>query len=452
MMTAHAAPGTMMKKVSRTEASPGRAVEHVVVLGANGTMGYGSAALFTSAVPKVTMLARTKEKAAQGLAAAVKAVRSPTVADHVVTGSYDDLERVLASADFVFEAVTEELELKREYFERIDRARRPDSIVTTVTSGLSINLLAEGRSDSFKRNFLGLHFFNPPNVIVGTELIAGKATDPAVVDFVDQFCARRLGRVMIRTFDTPGFAGNRVGFKVLNEVAQLAEEHGPLLMDRLIGPYTGRALAPLATVDLVGWDIHRAIVDNIHALAPKDEARATLELPAYMRELIESGTLGNKSGKGFFRSENKQTFVLRPKQRDYVPQKDVKLPKLDFVEEICALHRVGRYEDALQAFLAAPGDEAALARRVIAGYIAYAFQRVGEATESIGGIDQIMGFGFNWAPPGVLVDTFGVSATVSMIEKAGLAVPKILADAASGAPRKFFTHATANVGKYFVAG
>src|SRR6187549_3282762 len=101
-----------------------RRIDHVVVLGANGTMGYGSGALFTSAVPKVTFLARTREKADQGLAAAIKAVRSPTVGDRVTTGSYDDLERVVASADLVFEAVTEQLDLKREFFARIDRARR----------------------------------------------------------------------------------------------------------------------------------------------------------------------------------------------------------------------------------------------------------------------------------------------------------------------------------------
>ncbi|HMJ13585.1 MAG TPA: 3-hydroxyacyl-CoA dehydrogenase NAD-binding domain-containing protein, partial [Polyangiaceae bacterium] len=140
-------------------ASSNRRIEHVVVLGANGTMGYGSGALFTTAVPRVTFLARTKEKADQGLASAIKMVRSPTVADRVQTGSYDDLERVLADADLIFEAVTEDLALKREYFERIDRARRPDSIVATVTSGLSIDLLAEGRSESFKRHFMGLHFF-----------------------------------------------------------------------------------------------------------------------------------------------------------------------------------------------------------------------------------------------------------------------------------------------------
>ena len=191
-----------------------RRVEHVVVLGANGTMGYGSGALFTSAVPKVTFLARTRDKAEKGLAAAMKQVRSPTVADRVELGSYDaDLERAVGSADLVFEAVTEQLPLKEQFFERVDAARRPDSIVATVTSGLSINRLAQGRSESFRRHFMGLHFFNPPNVIVGTELVAGKETDPALVDFVEAFATLRLGRVMVRTADTPGLRGQPRGLQ-----------------------------------------------------------------------------------------------------------------------------------------------------------------------------------------------------------------------------------------------
>ena len=228
-----------------------RKIEHVVVLGANGTMGYGSAALFTTAVPRVTLLARTREKAEEGLAAAIKQVRSPTVASRTDLGDYDsDLERVVGEADLIFEALTEDMEIKRAIFARVENARRDDAIVATVTSGLSINSLCEGRSESFRKHFMGLHFFNPPNVIVGTELIGGHDTDPALLDFVEAFSIHHLGREMVRTADTPAFAGNRVGFKVLNEAAQLAEQMGPTLVDRLVGPYTGRAMTPLATIDL----------------------------------------------------------------------------------------------------------------------------------------------------------------------------------------------------------
>ncbi|MDG2335798.1 MAG: 3-hydroxyacyl-CoA dehydrogenase family protein [Myxococcota bacterium] len=429
-----------------------REIKHVVVLGANGTMGYGSAALFTQAVPRVTFLARTRDKAEEGLAAAIKQVRSPTVASRADVGDYgEDLDKALATADIVFEALTEDLEIKRTIFDKVEKARRDDSIVATVTSGLSINQLCEGRSESFRKHFMGLHFFNPPNVIVGTELIAGRETDPELVAFVEAFSQVRLGREMVRTSDTPAFAGNRVGFKVLNEAAQLAEQLGPVLVDRLVGPYTGRAMTPLATIDLVGWDIHRAIVDNIHQNTA-DEAHATLKLPDYMANMMEAGVLGNKTGGGFFKKDGKTRLALNPSSGDYTPESEISLPNLAYIDEVAHLHTVGRYAEGMELFLAAEGDEAAMARKVIAGYISYAFHRAGEVTESITGIDMIMGAGFNWAPPSVLVDTMGVGPAVAMIEGAGLPVPSNLAEAASaGRTEKFFNHPQVNIGKYFVA-
>ncbi len=430
-----------------------RKIERVVVLGANGTMGYGSAALFTQAVPEVTFLARTKAKAEEGLGAAIQQVRSPTVATRSKVGDYDaDFDAAVGGADLIFEALTEDFAVKKAIFARVDAVRRDDSIVATVTSGISINALCEGRSDSFKKNFLGLHFFNPPNVIVGTELIAGDDTDPELVDFIDAFARVRLGREMIRAADTPAFAGNRVGFKVLNEAAQLAEQIGPVLVDRIIGPYTGRAMTPLATIDLVGWDIHRAIVDNVYENT-NDEAHETLRLPAYMDKLMEKGVLGNKTGRGFFVMEDKIRHALDPVSGEYGHAAEQKLPHLGYIDEVSNYYNQGRYVEGAQVFLAAEGDEALLARKVVAGYISYAFHRVGEVTETIGGIDRIMGMGFNWAPPSVLVDTMGAAAVVRMIEEAELPVPEVLVAAAkSGDPKRFFSHPHINTGRFFVAG
>jgi 3-hydroxyacyl-CoA dehydrogenase len=430
-----------------------RKLERVVVLGANGTMGYGSAALFTQAVPEVTFLARTKAKAEEGLGAAIKQVRSPTVASRARVGDYEhDLERAVGEADLVFEALTEDFDVKKEMFDRVEACRREDAIVGTVTSGLSINALARGRGDSFRRHFLGIHFFNPPNVIVGTELIAGDDTDPEVADFVEAFCRSRLGREIVRTADTPAFAGNRIGFKVLNEAAQLAEQLGPVLVDRLIGPYTGRAMTPLATIDLVGWDIHRAIVDNVYENTD-DEAHATLKLPEYMEKLMEKGVLGNKTGRGFFYKEGKVRHALDPVSGDYKPESEFPLPDLSYIDAVAELYREGRYREGMDVFLDAEGHEARVARKVVAGYVSYAFHRVGEVTESVDGIDRIMGAGFNWAPPSVLVDTMGPKAAVGMIEKAGLPVPAALEKAASrGKPRRFFDQPHMNVGRFFVAG
>jgi 3-hydroxyacyl-CoA dehydrogenase len=429
-----------------------RKLEHVVVLGGNGTMGYGSAALFTTTVPKVTLLARSTAKAEEGLAAAIRQVRSPTVAARCELGSYDGaLDDAVGDADLVFEALTEDFAIKKQMFDRVEKARSNDSIVATVTSGLSINELAEGRGDSFRKNFLGLHFFNPPNTITGAELIAGRDTDPGVADFVEVYSRLRLGREMVRAADKPGFAGNRVGFKVLNEAAQLAEELGPVLVDRIIGPYTGRSLTPLATTDLVGWDIHRAIVENIYENAP-DEARDTLRLPEYMGRLMELGTLGDKSGGGFFKRDGKTRLALDPRTGDYTAEDEVHLPELDYIDDVAALYAQGRYRDGIELFLAVDDEHARIARKVVAGYISYAFHRVGEVAETINDIDRIMGAGFNWAPPSVLVDTMGPRAAVDLIEQNQLPVPEAIARAASsGEPGRFFHHPTINTGKYFVA-
>jgi 3-hydroxyacyl-CoA dehydrogenase len=282
-------------------------------------------------------------------------------------------------------------------------------------------------------------------------LIAGEDTDPAVVDFVDAYSQIRLGREMIRASDTPAFAGNRVGFKVMNEVAQLAGEIGVALTDKIVGPYTGRAMTPLATVDLVGWDIHRAIVDNVYANT-KDEVHETNRLPDYMAKLMEKGVLGNKSGGGFFKKDGKTRLILDPSTGDYTPEAEIELPELGYIDEVAALHRDGRYKEGMQVFLNAEGEYAQRARKVIAGYIAYAFQRVGEVTETIDGIDRIMGMGFNVAPPSVLVDTLGAQGAVDMIAEAGLDVPEALASAAkTGEPKRFFNHRRINIGKFFVA-
>jgi 3-hydroxyacyl-CoA dehydrogenase len=171
-----------------------------------------------------------------------------------------------------------------------------------------------------------------------------------------------------------------------------------------------------------------------------------------MARALERGLFGSKGGGGFFRTEKKAKLVLDPKDGSYRPLGEVELPRLDFIESIASLQRDGRYVEAMAAFAEAPGPWAALARKVVAGYVSYAFHRVGEVTETIAGIDDIMGFGFNWAPPSVLVDTIGVRATVAMIEAAKLPVPKLLADAASnGSHKRFYTNPHGNVGRFFVA-
>jgi len=418
---------------ARTTVFMARQIRKVVVLGANGAMGAGSGEVFAAAGIETTFLARTRDKALEGQKRAEKLAKSSAISRFIRVGSYEeDLARAVADADLVFEAVSEDLALKRVYLEKIDKLRQPDAIVATVSSGLSIAAMAAVGGPSFSRHFLGIHFFNPPNVIVGCELIPHAGTDPLVVGDVTELLRERLGRELVRTSDTPAFCGNRVGFKVLNECAQLVERHGAAYIDALLGPHTGRAMAPLATIDFVGWDVHQAIVDNVYAHT-RDEAHEAFALPALMKEKIAAGCLGDKTPDkgGFFKKGEKP---------------NAELPEV--ARRMKALHHVGRYREAFDVFADAGGADAELMRRVILGYVSYGLARVGEVVESVADVDRIMGFGFNWAPPGALVDLIGARRTVALVEAARLPVPRALVEAAERNQR-LFDAAHVDIGRFF---
>jgi 3-hydroxyacyl-CoA dehydrogenase len=414
-----------------------RSIRKVVILGANGAMGSGSGAVFAAAGIPTVFLARTLEKAEAGRTRAEQLTKGKASAQTIHCGSYTtDLKEALAGADLIFEAVSEDLSTKRDVFAAVDELREDDAIVATVSSGLSIGAMCADRSAGFRKNFLGIHFFNPPTLIVGCELVAHAGTDPGVVAVVRHFLSSVLGREVVETRDTPAFAGNRLGFKVLNEVAQLAEEHGVAFMDQLVGPHTGRALPPLATIDLVGWDVHKAIVDNLH-FSTYDVAHDCFRLPAYMQRGIDNGHLGRKTRDkgGFFRMEGKgataKHFVLDTRTGDYRPLNEVAPPIPTFVEKMKAAIKNGRHTGAMEVLCVAEGKEAELLRKVVLGYISYGLGLVGEVVERPRDVDRIMGFGFNWAPPSMLVDAIGPGRTIVLLQKARLPVPASILEAAT---------------------
>jgi 3-hydroxyacyl-CoA dehydrogenase len=392
--------------------------------------------VFAAAGIPTIFLARTLEKAEAGRARAEQLTKGKASAKTISCGSYTtDLATAVTDADLIFEAVSEDLSTKREVFAQIDALRREDAIVATVSSGLSIASMCADRSASFKQHFLGIHFFNPPTIIVGCELIPHASTDPGVVAVVRDFLSSVLGREVVETRDTPAFAGNRLGFKVLNQVAQLAEEHGVAFMDQLVGPHTGRALPPLATIDLVGWDVHKAIVDNLYRTT-HDVAHDQFALPAYMQRGIDRGHLGRKTRDkgGFFRVEGKgadaKHFVLDAKTGDYRPIAEVVPAMPLFVEAMKGAIKAGKHMGAMEVLCTAEGREADLLRKVVLGYISYGLGLVGEVVARPRDVDRIMGFGFNWAPPSVLVDAIGPARTITMLQQAKLPVPPSILEAA----------------------
>ncbi len=402
-------------------------------------MGAGSAAIVAGfGGARVHMLARTVDKAQEGINKAVGSVRSGVIEDLFVAGTYDaDLEKAVAESDWVFECVAESYEVKEPLHKRIAAVRKPGTLLSTVSSGLSIGRLASHFDADGQKHYYGTHFFNPPYKLTLCELVTHSGNDPEYTKGLVEYLDKQLLRKVVVTNDTPAFAGNRIGFQFMNEVAILAEEYqdkgGIHLIDSLFGGYTGRAMSPLATVDLVGLDVHKAIVDNIYDNT-KDSAHETFKMPAYFQKLIDDGALGNKAGKGLYlrgkTPEGKRTKqVLNTKTGQYEDLPNIDIP---FRKEAATAIHESDYRTAMDIFKNAKGFEADLLRRMIARYIAYSFSLIPEVTDQ-NGVDGAMGFGFNWVPPSAWVDFLGgIDETKKFIEAQKIEVPPFLANASGG--------------------
>ena len=277
-------------------AKSSRTIKKVGVLGASGNMGSLSGGIFAQADIECVFFARSLDKATAGLEAAVGQARSDVLRKYIKAASYDDLEKEIPTCDWIFEGLAEDMAIKNEFFAKIEKLKKPGAIVSTVSSGLSIRKMGEGRTDDFRKCFMGTHFYNPPGKLPANELIFHPDVPKETREFVYDFCEKILRRVNIITEDTAAFAGNRIGFQLLNDAAIYAEKHGVDKMDYLLGPYTGRALAPLATIDLVGLDVRLAILEHLHR-----EVGEQFRPPALLRQMVRAGKLGKKSGEGFYR-------------------------------------------------------------------------------------------------------------------------------------------------------
>lgn len=415
-----------------------RSIRKLVICGANGALGAAAGAAFAAAGVPTVLLARSQDKAEAGRARAEQLARGRLAPGAISCGTYaSDLGHALAGADLVLEAVSEDLAVKRALLALIDRLRCAHTVVATTAERLSIASLCAERSPGFRRNFVGVHLFRPPTALTGCELVAHPGTDPGTVAVVRDFLVQ-CGREVVEASDTPGFAGNRLAFKLLNEVAQLAEEHGVLFMDQLVGPHTGRTLAPLATIDLVGWDTHKAIVDHLYG-ATCDIAHDQLRLPGYLQRGIDRGQLGLETHDrgGFYRVEGTgpaaRRLVLDPATGDHRPAAELARPVPAFVEAMKTAIRSRPdhgYRGAMEVLCTATDPAADLLRRIVLGYISYGLGLVGDIVDRPRDVDRIMCFGFHWAPPSVLVDAIGPGRTIVLLERARLPVPRPVIDAA----------------------
>ena len=348
----------------------------------------------------------------------------------------DDLE-ALGECDWIIEAVTEDLDVKRGIYERIAPHRRAGSIISSNTSGISLGLLTEGLDEDFRSSFLVTHFFNPPRYMYLLELVRGPDTSEEIFSAVREFAQKRLGKGVVECKDTPNFIANRIGVLCMGASCVYQEETGLSIeeIDAITGPVIGRPkTATFKLHDLVGIDVALMVMNNVYDQVPDDESRKLFQAPAFLQRMVEEGKLGRKSGGGFYRKEGKEILVLDLDSFEYRQAKEVSFPSLDRAREAKGL------AEKIQA-LTGGGDQAsAYLWKLLSETMLYSARRIPEICDDILSVDRALRWGFNWQlGPFELWDSLGVKATAERLEKEGREVPDLVTGLLSSGNESFYS-------------
>jgi 3-hydroxyacyl-CoA dehydrogenase len=433
-------------------------IQKAVVLGA-GTMGARIAAHFANAGLSCLLLDIVPTDAAQadrnklvrgGIDAAKRskpaAFFSPALASRIAIGNFeDDLPRI-ADADWIIEVVAENLEIKRNLLGKVAQFRKPGSIVTTNTSGLPVNLIAEGLPEEFQQHWAGTHFFNPPRYMKLVEIIPGPMTSPEVLDTLADFCDRRLGKGVVVAKDTPNFIANRIGTYSMLNALRLMSTLGMTIeeVDACTGPAVGwPKSATFRTADIVGLDVLVHVVKNICETAPHDESRQAYKVPSLVEEMLKRNWLGDKTGQGFYKrvkgSAEKEILTLDVGTMEYRPRAKARFVSIEAgkaVEDTRERLRTlitplfeGQKTDKAQQFIWGGLSEMCL----------YAGRRIPEISDHLADIDRAMKWGFAWElGPFETVDALGLPAFAEQIRKEGRALPAVFEKALSAGRKSFY--------------
>ncbi len=340
------------------------------------------------------------------------------------TGNFTDQLKDTEAVDWIIEAVTENLEIKRNLFAELEKFRKPGTLVSTNTSGIPIHLLAEGRSADFQKNFCGTHFFNPPRYLRLLEIIPGPATDPAVPEFFLDFGDRYLGKTTVLCRDTPAFIANRIGVFSILAVFRIMESLGMDIdtVDQLTGPVLGRPKsATFRTNDVVGIDTLARVARGLAENLPDDEAKAMFRLPGFLEQMLERNWLGDKTGQGFYKKtgsgKSREILSLNLKTLEYGPRTKTRLACLDAVK---GMEDTGERIRTLAGF----GDQGGAFIRQFHYYLfSYISFRIPEITDALFRIDDALKAGFGWEIGAFQTwDLLGVGATVEKMAREGFRV------------------------------
>jgi 3-hydroxyacyl-CoA dehydrogenase len=437
-------------------------IHTAVVIGA-GTMGAALAAHLANAGVPVTLLdivprelTAAEEKngltltdpvvrnriVTAGLQAAVKSrpasFLSKNLTPLVSVGNLEDDFEVIKDADWVIEAIIERLDIKQNLMARIDEIRSEKCIISTNTSGIPVTDIADGRSESFKKHFLGTHFFNPPRYLKLLEIIPTPDTSPDVVDFISHFGEYRLGKGIVPCKDTPNFIGNRMLSGTNAFTLHYILENGYTVpeVDAITGPAIGRPkTATFRLLDLIGIDVLGYVTRNLIPAIPHDEhAQKYLNsetVDALMREMSEKGWLGNKTKCGFY----KLTMVAGKKQfwpldLESLAHIEPSKPRFD---SIGAARKAETLPEKMTIFIEGADRAAEFVRAITFQSFAYASEMIPEIADTPRPIDDAMRWGFGHeAGPFDIWDALGVAEMIPKMKAMGFEpapwVEKMLAD------------------------
>jgi 3-hydroxyacyl-CoA dehydrogenase len=424
-------------------------VHNAVVIGA-GTMGAAIAAHLANAGVPVTLLdivprELTPEEKGKGLTLEDQAVRNrivnhgldqakksrpasfftPEHAALVSTGNLQDDFEVIGQADWVIEAIIENLDIKRDLMARIDEVRGERTIISTNTSGIPVHSIAEGRSQGFRQHFLGTHFFNPPRYMKLVEVIPTQDTLEGVVEFINHFLTYRLGKGVVPAKDTPNFIANRLAFGsapfALDYI--LEHEYSVEAVDAITGPPIGNPkTATFRLIDLVGVDVWKHVGENLQEALPEDQhAQKYLkseQVNKLIDTMVERGWLGNKASQGFYKpvkKDGKKAFwPLNLQTMEYEePQK----PRFESIGKVKGMEDIAERLDTL---VHAEDRAGQLVRALTFQSLMYASERIPEISDTPKPIDDAMRWGFRReAGPFETWDALGVVQTAQEMREEG---------------------------------
>ncbi|QDP41897.1 3-hydroxyacyl-CoA dehydrogenase/enoyl-CoA hydratase family protein [Radiobacillus deserti] len=351
-------------------------------------------------------------------------------ASFITPGNIEDDLAKLQDVDWVIEVVVENLAIKQQLYEKVEQVWKPGTIVTSNTSGISINAMVEGRSDAFKEHFLGTHFFNPPRYMKLLEIIPGEQTNPEIVEEMKQFGEKTLGKGVVVAKDTPNFIANRIGtFGLLVTLSEMLEKGYTVEeVDAVTGPAMGRPKsATFRTLDLVGLDTFVHVAHNVFEKVEDEQEKAVFNAPSVLKNMVEKGWIGEKAGQGFYKKikneQGKQILSLQLETMEYGSQQKVSSPSLE------AAKTAKGAKNKVKALLSGKDRYAELAWNITKQVLLYSAEKVGEIADTIVEMDEAMKWGFNWElGPFETWDAIGLTRSVEKMEAEGLTIPKWVKD------------------------